>query len=133
MAAEKHDGADHFVMWLGWGMLAFGVLVLLILVTLVASCSSGSGDAARQSVQNDQIIFAGEDAVRARLRDPGSAEFSNVRVSRKSGVAAVCGYVNARNGFGGMAGRERFISGGVVGMESDFAPGEFAISWSQLC
>ena len=43
--------------------------------------------------------------VRAQLRDPDSAVFSDV--VRKGEVA--CGYVNGANAFGGMAGRQRFV------------------------
>lgn len=44
-----------------------------------------------------------------RLRDPTTATFSGV-VWNDDGVSAVvCGKVNARNGFGGMAGDQRFI------------------------
>lgn len=51
-------------------------------------------------------VSAAQDKVRERLRDPGSAVFRNVRLieSRVDGIGAVCGEVNARNGFGGMSG-----------------------------
>jgi hypothetical protein len=100
-------------------------------VLLLAAC--GDGEGARRSVENDGIIAAGQDQVRAKLKDPSSAEFTNVHVSRKAGVPAVCGEVNARNAFGGMGGKERFIAGGATALESEFAPGEFETTWSQLC
>jgi hypothetical protein len=56
-----------------------------------------------------------------------------VRVVRKGELVAICGYVNARNGFGGMTGPQRFISGGATVLESEMGPGEMDISWSQFC
>lgn len=43
-----------------------------------------------------------EAAVKSNLRDPSSAEFSGVRVNVEN--EAVCGSVNAKNGFGGFSG-----------------------------
>jgi hypothetical protein len=54
-------------------------------------------------------------AVKDQLRDGSSAEFRNVAAYRDpSGKLSVCGEVNARNGFGGMAGYTRFyyVDGG---------------------
>ncbi len=77
--------------------------------------------------------IAGKDRVKARLRDPASAQFSDVRVVRRDGVTAICGYVNSKNAFGGMTGPQRFIAGGAVGLEEDFAPGEMDNAWALLC
>lgn len=56
-----------------------------------------------------------------------------VRVVRRNGVTAICGYVNSKNAFGGMTGPQRFIAGGTVGLEEDFAPGEMDNAWALLC
>ena len=55
--------------------------------------------------------FDYEDAVKAELRDPDSAQFSDV-VS-EAGVA--CGFVNAKNGYGGFSGKMAFV---VTGSEA---------------
>ena len=104
---------------------------LIVFALFTASC--GSSEAVRQSVNDDRFIFAAEDVLKAKLRDPSSAEFTNVRVSRTAGVPAACGEVNSRNGFGGMTGPQRFISGGAAVLESEMEPSEFAKSWAQLC
>lgn len=52
-----------------------------------------------------------EAPVKALLRDPESAQFSDVAI----GPESVCGFVNSRNGYGGYAGRQPFI---VVGNEA---------------
>ncbi|MCW5773550.1 MAG: hypothetical protein KIT16_18045 [Rhodospirillaceae bacterium] len=51
-----------------------------------------------------------EAAVRGRLKDPGSARFDKVLAARRAdGRVYVCGLVNARNSYGGYAGRSPFI------------------------
>jgi hypothetical protein len=48
--------------------------------------------------------------VREQLKDPQSAQFSGVRLERSpKGGWSFCGYVNARNSYGGYAGRSFFI------------------------
>ena len=47
--------------------------------------------------------------LKAELRDPDSLELSETRIQVADGVGAICGYMNAANGYGGMAGRERFV------------------------
>jgi hypothetical protein len=49
--------------------------------------------------------------VLSELKDPESARFSGVKLLRdKEGrVTGFCGYVNARNSFGGYAGKSYFI------------------------
>lgn len=49
-----------------------------------------------------------EAPVKRELRDPQSAQFSDVTVN----VESACGFVNSKNGFGGYAGRQPFV---VVG------------------
>lgn len=56
-----------------------------------------------------QAVAAAESAVRAGLRDPDSARFSQVwTVKAAPSGLTVCGYVNARNGFNGYSGPQRF-------------------------
>ena len=69
--------------------------------------------------------------VRARLKDPESAEFTNVTTRGR----VVCGFVNSRNGFGGMGGKQRFITraGAITALEEDMAAGEMEKAWAMLC
>ena len=107
--------------------------MILVGTIFVAAC--GNGEAARQSVEDDKLIFVGQDNIKARLRDPSSAEFTGVYVSRKAGVPAICGTVNSRNGFGGMSGPKRFVTGGATAVESDgtMDAANFKQSWDMLC
>lgn len=63
-------------------------------------------------VDHDLILKA-KQAVRAQLRDSGSADFRDVEYgdSEETGPVAY-GYVNSNNGFGGKAGFQKFVSNG---------------------
>ncbi|MHA6827401.1 hypothetical protein ACQUJV_14410 [Ralstonia pseudosolanacearum] len=74
--------------------------------------------------------------VKQRLRDPDSAEFRNTKygpdiLNRK----ALCGEVNAKNGFGGYAGFKRFISlpDGSVNIDDGGSPHAFDELWFKVC
>lgn len=56
-------------------------------------------------------IEAVKDGVRDALKDPESARFGTMLAarSRTDGAIMVCGYVNARNSYGGYTGRGYFI------------------------
>lgn len=78
----------------------------------------------------------------ALLRDPGSAQFRNVRQSPTSiGGAKFCGELNSRNGFGGYTGYVRFLAfaapSGRMSVELDNQDGMvgayFNASWNQNC
>lgn len=47
--------------------------------------------------------------LKGQLRDPGSLQLSGTKIQVHDGWGAICGYYNAANGYGGMAGRERFV------------------------
>lgn len=105
-------------------------VAVLALLGALAAC--GGSSAPREPDDITLIVF-GQEEVKKLLRDPSSAEFSNVRVSRKAGVPAICGYVNSNNGFGGKTGPQRFISGGATAIEEQFAPGEMDQVWTKFC
>lgn len=47
--------------------------------------------------------------LRAQLRDPGSLELIGTKIQLSDQWGAICGEYNAANGFGGMAGPQRFV------------------------
>lgn len=72
--------------------------------------------------------------VKDKLKDPGSAKFRNVHYVHKRDTSVVCGEINARGGFGGYTGFEKFICGGlpeltVFQSEMD----DFAELWNSVC
>jgi hypothetical protein len=109
-------------------------LAMICCALSLAAC--GNGEAARRSIQRNTQIFAAQDRVKAQLRDPGSAEFSDVTVPHE-GISTVCGKVNSRNGFGGMSGPQRFIATkNSIFLEERqelVIPGYFAGFWQQMC
>lgn len=89
-----------------------------------------------------QIRAAGRRAVLAELRDPSSAQFRNVRrIQHENGTTQFCGEVNARNGFGGMAGFKRFEAGvtnrggasAQIDSSETLTGSHFDAGWNQFC
>ncbi len=79
-------------------------------------------------------ILTGKDTVKAKLKDPESADFRNVRFFSGGGIPVACGEVNAKNGFGGYNGFERFIATGPEGafLESEVSDGIGKV-WNRFC
>lgn len=133
MASKKSDHKSCLIM--------LGVVVLLgaILYGLASSCSTkGSGEgAAAMSAAEEEFAWkeAAMQVVRERLRDPGSAEFSNLTVypGTDDSATIICGYVNSRNGFGGLTGPQRFIAGGTVMLAEDFTAADMQTAWTAFC
>lgn len=65
------------------------------------------GCGAKQPTEAERDIARAQEAVRAKLRDPSSAQFGYIRAG-KPGV--ICGRVNAKNGMGGYAGSQQFVA-----------------------
>ena len=59
---------------------------------------------------HSDVAAAAERAVKARLTDPYSAQFSMLRVvDATQGARVVCGWVNAKNSMGGYVGDRPFV------------------------
>lgn len=54
-----------------------------------------------------------ERSVKAVLKDPGSAQLSQLTTFTVDGVVTVCGNVNAKNSYGGYTGPQRFWAAGT--------------------
>lgn len=89
-----------------------------------------------------RIQTAARQSVLSELRDPSSAQFRNVRrIQHANGTTMFCGEVNARNGYGGMAGFKRFEAGvtnrGEASTMLDDQEGltgaYFRDAWAQFC
>ncbi len=119
--------------WLIPLIVGFGVLAIQ---GSDAEASSRFRDLGSLSSQEHAYIISETDVLKRRLRDPDSARFRDLHVSRRSGSPVVCGQVNARNAFGGYSGFERFVSasaGGIIVLESDMAAGEMSGLWRRVC
>jgi hypothetical protein len=84
-----------------------------------------------------RLTEMGKQQLAAVLRDPGSAEYRDVAAyspSAAKGGVTFCGYVNAKNAFGGYGGYERFIAAPNVGAWLQTSPGiRFASVWRDIC
>lgn len=106
------------------------VSVAALAVFILGACGDG-GSSASPSESSLEVFAEGE--IRQRLKDPESAQFTDVSVYRGGQVTAVCGYVNSKNSFGGMTGRQRFIVAGVTVLEEEVADGGMSDLWAQFC
>lgn len=98
---------------------------------------SRSVSAAHQEAQQnrDDLMANGRLAVRQLLVEPDSARFADLRTHvAENGVGALCGTVNARNGYGGYIGDTRFISlGQPEHTWLDDGSVDFSGSYLQFC
>jgi len=101
-------------------------------LALLAGCQTAPQTAAIEPGAAYTLSESEQAAVKrgviAMLKDPESARFEGLRASKDSeGVVMVCGYVNARNSFGGYAGNQAFTGVlyngqfGVGGLANDSA------------
>lgn len=90
---------------------------------------------AQQTSSNQDVWNAkGQEAIRRKLKDPGSAQFRNVRFSQTSGVPVTCGEVNSKNSYGGYSGFQRFVASGegnLAFLETQVS--DFSNVWKQMC
>jgi hypothetical protein len=119
--------------WVGLGFLACGV------VGAIFGPAPRNSDAKSDRAFSPDVVEA---AVRAQLRDPQSAVFRDLSATndRKIGTSpaglVVCGYVNAKNSFGGFIGEKPFINfygTKLVEIEPTPRTSKFNASWNKLC
>lgn len=87
------------------------LLAVVLLSGLTAGCKSELKDAQK--------------LVASKLKDPGSAQFRNVR---KGTYGRICGEVNGKNSYGGYTGFSNFsVNGSIVLMDDDLPYGEWTV------
>lgn len=93
-------------------------VAVLVVLAMLAGCS-------------DPIISQAQDAVKARLKDPYSVKFENVR---KCGGGKVVGYFNGKNEMGAFTGPEQFIyTAGVLHVQGEYQGSpELALAWAKM-
>lgn len=96
-----------------------------------------SAKPSEEDIQFSQMrwIVLGEEAVTARLRDPGSSSFRNIFFSRgKDKIPMTCGQVNSKNGFGGYTGYQSFVSAGQADLTFlEHEVTDFQVIWKRYC
>lgn len=110
-------------------------LVVMIAGSMIAF--AGASEAYDRTTDAKKIAWMdrGKAAVREKVKDPESAVFRQVFFQAgKDGIPMTCGEVNARNGFGGFAGFQRFISAGrseLTFLEEQVE--DFDVIWDRFC
>lgn len=103
-----------------------GLAVRALLLALVLTALPNVGALAQHVQMSKEQIAAVHASVKRDLRDPDSARFQDLAMVRDKGPKAtsdtfmVCGYVNAKNAFGGYTGRTPFY-GLLLGIRKDTA------------
>ena len=102
---------------IGFGAFVLGGLALVFVVAALAQVfhwKPPTAPAEDTSIPTPwlQDIAAQYAGPALHLRDPASAIYTDTTYRTRHGVAYICGFVNAKNGFGGYAGPQPFIVGG---------------------
>lgn len=107
--------------------------VVIVPAALLLQCSRHGGSSSSPS--SATFRAAAKELVKQRLRDPSSAEFTDIVVHEGGPTTStiVCGRVNARNGFGGMTGAQRFVVGGTTALEDEIGAAAMNQMWAQFC
>ena len=77
-------------------------------------------------------IYYVKKSLKEILKDGDSAKFKNVTYIKNKNGGTVCGYVNAKNGFGAYSGYKMFIGAGKAVFLEDKVEG-FHNVWNKLC
>lgn len=107
------------------------ILLCLALALGAAGCGSGTPS----EMTEEYALPVAEELIKPLLRDPDSAVFSGIIFHAETATtsAIVCGYVNSKNGFGGMTGPQRFITGGTIILEEQVGKANMDVAWSRFC
>lgn len=132
--AEKRRGGCGAVLLAG---LAIAVLAVA-LGEIGGSANDAAGDAPKTAEELDRDldymrVTAVKAAISRALKDPESARWGDVFVSRKGGEPVVCGHVNARNSFGGYTGAQPFIADDAAISGPAEPTAAFARRWNEIC
>lgn len=105
----------------------------VILTSLLAGCASVGVDPAASVPRSPYPLSAAatkviQDGVRKSLKDPNSAMFGTMVAAKGAGDAGVyvCGYVNAKNSFGGYTGDTPFM--GLLAVDDKKGPFAFGLT-----
>ncbi|WP_370034707.1 hypothetical protein [Qipengyuania mesophila] len=107
----------------------------------VSACGGGESDSesgpnSRDPATLAQFATLSKYKIEERLRDPSSAVYRSVNIyehPNSDGGVVFCGEVNARNGFGGMGGFERFVATPTIAAIESMGSAEFQSGWNKFC
>lgn len=138
MAKKKQGGIGCWT--IAGGMFAVGVAVQLALG--VQSPRTGEEAIAEPTPSASPTVSPGiqwrrdQRRLRSILRDPDSAQFGRTYPIVRDGLPITCGYVNAKNAFGGYTGERMWIVIADLNIALVETPGEereFSELWNKYC
>jgi hypothetical protein len=91
---------------------------------------------ARRRIENFDTKTLGEQTIRSTLKDPDSGVFTESEGRLKDGKHIACGYVNAKNSFGAMAGTSPWlviVETKTAMIETEQNQGKFSPLWNKYC
>ena len=91
-------------------------------------------EAAKANQERVEQQIASKATLESALKDQDSAKYGDV-VSHQlaNGTFAFCGMVNARNGFGGYAGYQRFVATPSAAATEEAGGATFRKTWNRVC
>lgn len=109
-------------------------VLLGVIFTIGILVGCGQSDESKDQLDSIARVRVAKENMRKNLVDPSSAEFKDVHVYKNgSSGKIVCGYVNAKNRFGGYTGYEEFISIGKTTVSKSQGDPDFNAIWSSDC
>lgn len=121
--------------------LGVGLLAAIVGPHAGQSAASVASDKAVADLQareaaDDALLYKAQALIQQGLKDPSSAEFSDGFGRIKSGQHVACGYVNAKNSFGAMAGASQWLvvpDRGIALVRGYDNNGRFVGLWNKYC
>lgn len=129
----------------GLGALVLVIIVIVILIGVfsgnqsstpsdASSSSEASSNDASSQIAGYQVLS--KKALEAGLKDPDSAKYKDVHAYRYNlkgkNVYVFCGEIDAKNGFGGYTGYERFVATpAIAATESEMK--DMDKLWDSMC
>jgi hypothetical protein len=101
-----------------------------------AASDKAVADLQAREVADDALLHKAQAVIQQGLKDPNSAEFSDGFARIKKGQRVACGYVNAKNSFGAMAGASQWIvvpDRGIALVRGYENNGRFIDLWNTYC
>lgn len=110
---------------------------VFLAVCLMAEAYAGPQDAYDKTTDWKKIgwMQKGMEATKGMLNDPDSAKFRGVYFHQGAdGAPMTCGEVNSKNGFGGYAGFQKFVSAGSTDLTLlERQAEDFSAIWKRFC
>jgi zinc-ribbon domain len=123
---------------LGYGFL--GLIALAVIGDLVGGPNKATQPADNGQRTRETEDYAtktlGEQTIRSMLKDPASGVFTDSEGRIKAGMHVACGYVNAKNSFGAMAGTSPWlviVETKAAMIETPENAGKFVPLWNKYC